>query len=245
MNELPPVICRIGRTVTPGASIGTRNIVRPACLAADGSVRVTATPTSATGRAGGPHLVAVEHPVAVALDGAGAHGGQVGARLGLGEELAGDQVGAQHRAHVALALLGSPPLRDGRGDQLLGDGEHLGAARHVEGLLLLPEGERVGHRQAAAAVLLRPGERAPAGVVLGLLVRRIRSVSARSSSSGPVLEDGDRVGSDAPLGRPSGARRPTPATAALAARSRRVMAARSSSSSQTASTVQALMPGAP
>ena len=49
MKELPPVICRIGRTVTPGSSIGTRKTVRPACLAAVGSVRVTATPRSATG----------------------------------------------------------------------------------------------------------------------------------------------------------------------------------------------------
>ena len=49
MKELPPVIWRIGRTVIPGASIGTRKTVSPACFAAVGSVRVTATPTSATG----------------------------------------------------------------------------------------------------------------------------------------------------------------------------------------------------
>ena len=49
MKEVPPVIWRIGRTVTPGASMGTRKTVSPACLAESGSVRVTATPRSATG----------------------------------------------------------------------------------------------------------------------------------------------------------------------------------------------------
>lgn len=43
-----PVIWRMGRTVTPGASIRTRKTVMPACLGTPGSVRQTATPQVAT-----------------------------------------------------------------------------------------------------------------------------------------------------------------------------------------------------
>ena len=44
LNEAPPLICRIGRTSTPGASIGTRKAVSPACLATDESVRQISSP---------------------------------------------------------------------------------------------------------------------------------------------------------------------------------------------------------
>ena len=35
----PPVICRRGRTSTPGVSMGRRNAVMPPCFGAAGSVR--------------------------------------------------------------------------------------------------------------------------------------------------------------------------------------------------------------
>ena len=44
LNEAPPVICRIGRTSSPGASSGTMNAVIPACLGTSGSVRQMANP---------------------------------------------------------------------------------------------------------------------------------------------------------------------------------------------------------
>ena len=203
LNELPPVICRIGRTVTPGACIGTRKTVSPACLAADESVRRDRDAEVSHRRPRGPDLVPVEHPVAVTLDRAGAHGCEVGAGLGLGEELAGDQVGAQHRAHVALALLGGPPLGDRRRHELLGHREHLGTPGHVECLFLLPERQRVGHRQSSPAVLLGPGQRTPAGVELGLFVGADPVRLGPLLLGCPVLEDGDRVRADAPLGGPA------------------------------------------
>ena len=43
----PPVICRMGRTVTPGASSFTMNAVMPACLAPVESLRQMAKPQSA------------------------------------------------------------------------------------------------------------------------------------------------------------------------------------------------------
>ncbi len=48
LNPAVPVIWRNGRTSTPGACMSTRNVVRPWCLGTSGSVRHTASATSAT-----------------------------------------------------------------------------------------------------------------------------------------------------------------------------------------------------
>ena len=47
LNSHSPVICRRGRTSTPGASIGITSIEIPLCGAAFGSVRTSAIPMSA------------------------------------------------------------------------------------------------------------------------------------------------------------------------------------------------------
>ena len=119
-------------------------------------------------------------------------------------------------------------------------------------VFLVPEGERVGHRQAAAAVLLGPGQRAPARVVLRLLVGADPVGLRALLLGGPVLEDGDGVRSRRPTGLPSAASATDDSHAwrrAANSSSDRVRVTglrwRSSWSSQTASTVQALMPGAP
>ncbi len=44
LNDEAPLICRIGRISTPGASIGIRNMVSPACLATSRSVRASSSP---------------------------------------------------------------------------------------------------------------------------------------------------------------------------------------------------------
>ena len=44
LNSGSPEIWRSGRIVTPSASIGTTNIVRPLCLCASGSVRASSRP---------------------------------------------------------------------------------------------------------------------------------------------------------------------------------------------------------
>ncbi len=44
LNGAEPDIRRSGRTVTPGASIGTMNIVSPLCLGTSGSVRASSSP---------------------------------------------------------------------------------------------------------------------------------------------------------------------------------------------------------
>ena len=47
LNDAPPDICRIGRTSTPGASIGTMKAVMPACFGTSGSVRAISSPHGA------------------------------------------------------------------------------------------------------------------------------------------------------------------------------------------------------
>ena len=47
LNSASPEICRSPRTVTPGASIGTMNIVSPLCLGTSASVRASSSPKEA------------------------------------------------------------------------------------------------------------------------------------------------------------------------------------------------------
>ena len=47
LNSASPEICRRPRTVTPSASIGTMNIVRPLCLGTSVSVRASVSPYDA------------------------------------------------------------------------------------------------------------------------------------------------------------------------------------------------------
>src|SRR5206468_11876970 len=58
-----------------------------------------------------PHLLAAHHPAVAAALGAGAERGQVGARAGLGEELAPELVGGEDRGEEA-ALLRLRAVRD-------------------------------------------------------------------------------------------------------------------------------------
>ncbi|COY74660.1 Uncharacterised protein [Mycobacterium tuberculosis] len=44
LNSESPVICRSGRTSTPGANMSMITVVMPACLGASGSVRTVARP---------------------------------------------------------------------------------------------------------------------------------------------------------------------------------------------------------
>jgi len=48
LNSASPVICRSGRTSTPGAFMSTTKYVSPLCLGASGSVRASSSPKLAT-----------------------------------------------------------------------------------------------------------------------------------------------------------------------------------------------------
>ena len=144
----PPVICRSGRTSTPGADIDTRNMVSPRCLGAWGSVRTRASPTSANWALD----VHTFCPVSCQLghrDAAGAHACQIGSRRGLGEQLAGNDVAALDRYRVARSA------RRADGDDRRADGAEAhpqwAHIRNVEGRLDLPVEPIVLAGQAGAA----------------------------------------------------------------------------------------------
>jgi len=81
--------------------------------------------------------------------------GQVGARRGLGEELAPDLVAVQHRAEVALLLLLGAVGDDRRAEHADADDvEDAGQLRAGE---LLGEDDLLERAEALTAVLLRPG----------------------------------------------------------------------------------------
>ena len=103
--------------------------------------------------AGGPHLLAVEHPlVAVAL-GPCLDAGEVAAGPRLAEELAGDDVAPVEVPQVCVAHLGGSVGEDRRGHHPQADGEDPHAGCGVAGLEAVV-GPFVGARQATASVLL-------------------------------------------------------------------------------------------
>src|SRR5207302_303900 len=113
-------------------------------------------PVVAVMRAGGPDLLAVEHPLVAVANRARLQAGHVRAGAGLAEQLAPHLVGPQHLGDVALLLrLGAVGEDRGRAHPEADRedaGEQLVVGRlFVEGALVL-----VG--QAVAAVLDRPGD---------------------------------------------------------------------------------------
>ena len=105
LNSESPVVILSGRTSTPSACMSITIVVMPSCLGTSGLVRTVAKPMPAHVGAAGPHLLAVDQPAAVDPGGLGLHAGGVGAGVGLGEELAPDDVLVERRAHPAGDLV--------------------------------------------------------------------------------------------------------------------------------------------
>ena len=113
-------------------------------------------------RAGGPHLLAVDHPL-VALPVGARHGaGHVRAAARLAEQLAPGVLAGEDAAQELLLMQVGAVRQDGRGGQRADAG--LGDADRADpGELLVDDGVE-GHRQVAAVPLLRPVRHAPARV---------------------------------------------------------------------------------
>ena len=112
---------------------------------------------------GRPDLLPADHPFVAVLDRARLQRGEVGAGLGLGEALAPDLLAGQDRLQVALLLLlGAVGDHDRAAHR---QAEHVGGARRLLAGRLADEDRLLDHRRAAAAVLLRPGDPGPAGLV--------------------------------------------------------------------------------
>ena len=123
LNSESPEIILIGRTSTPGWSIGTSRNVMPLCF---GDVGVGAGEhEDPVGEVAGrrPDLLAVDHPLVAVEHGPAAEVAEVGAGVGLGVALAPEVLAAEDpREEVALLLLGAP-LQQRVADHL--DAEHV------------------------------------------------------------------------------------------------------------------------
>ncbi len=196
LNSASPEIWRSPRTVTPSASIGTMNIVRPFVLR---HVRVgpgEQQPVGGELRVGRPDLLARQAPAAVLLlAGARLHRRQVGARGGLGEQLAPDLVAVQQRRQVAALLLVGAVGDDRRPEHP--DADRVEDPGHFRASDLLVDDHLLDRAEALAAVLLGPGHTgepalgelalpgATGGDQLVLVLDRVRS--ADDGSFVPVL----------------------------------------------------------
>ena len=91
------------------------------CLGWSGSVRAMRMPSSRVGAAG-PDLRAVDDVLVAVAHRSGRQAGQVGAGVGLGEQLAPDLLAAEDLGKVPLVLLGCSGEEDGRGGPPGADG---------------------------------------------------------------------------------------------------------------------------
>ena len=112
---------------------------------------------------GRPDLLPGDDPFVAVLDRLRLQRGEVGARLGLGEALAPDLLGGEDRLQVALLLLVGAVGDDDRAAHR--QAEHVGRAGRFLARRLADEDRLLDQRRAAAAVLLRPGDPGPAGLV--------------------------------------------------------------------------------
>ena len=124
-------------------------------------------------RSAGPHLRPSDAPLVAVAFGAGGERCEVGAGVGLGEQLAPDVVAGADRRQPARALLGrcvrdQRRPRDGEADQVR---VQIG---HVEVGQLLGDDPRLRRCRAEAAVLRRPGRHRPAPVGEGAQERTAR-----------------------------------------------------------------------
>ena len=145
LNSAVPVIWVIGRSSTPGWSIGQRMKLIPSCFLVPVGVGAAhhEDPVGDVAEAG-PHLLAVDDPLVAVEHGRGLHVGEVGAGVGLAEPLAPVLVGAQDRREEALLLLVGAEHHQRRPEQLLA--EEAGAARPAGAGVLLVEDHLLGER---------------------------------------------------------------------------------------------------
>ena len=112
---------------------------------------------------GRPDLLPGDDPFVAVLDRLRLQRGEVGARLRLGEALAPDLLGGEDRLQVALLLLvGAVGDHDRAAHR---QAEHVGRARRFLAGRLADEDRLLDQGRAAAAVLLRPGDPGPTGLV--------------------------------------------------------------------------------
>ena len=114
LNECAVVMSTIGLIVMPGRSIGQMKYEMPLCLGWSGSVRAIRIPNLRVVGAARPDLRPVDDVLVAIPDGPAGKAGQVGAGVGLGEQLAPHLLAAEDRRQVAGVLLGGAGEEDRR-----------------------------------------------------------------------------------------------------------------------------------
>ena len=114
-------------------------------------------------RVGRPDLLPGDPPAAVLVHRLRLQRGEVGARLRLGEPLAPDLLRGEDRLEEALLLLLGAVGDDHRAAHH--QAEHVGRRRRLRARHLLAEDRLLDQGRAASAVLLRPRDPRPAGLV--------------------------------------------------------------------------------
>ncbi|MFO1425763.1 MAG: hypothetical protein U1F11_02065 [Steroidobacteraceae bacterium] len=116
----------------------------------------------------GPDLLAVDHPLVAIADGGSADTGEVGARAGLGEQLAPDHVAADRRTAEHREMLGRAVLHDGGQRHAAAERHDLGA-RHRVARGFLVEDHLLDQWTGAAADLRGQAEAGEARIRAGRL----------------------------------------------------------------------------
>ena len=135
-------------------------------------------------RAGGPDLLAIDHPVIAILYRAGPQRAEIGPAGRFGEQLAPEFLRLQRRRGKAVALFRRAPGADGGQAHAKADGEDAGQ-RLVLGFLLI-EDHLLDLRAALAAPFLRPGNAGKAVIVFRPLVGARAGDGFRRILSAPV-----------------------------------------------------------
>ena len=161
LNEAWPFICRSGCTCH-ARLLHVEDEIRQALVLrlVPIGARQQQTPMRLV-RAGGPHLLAVDHPLIAAELGARHRAGHVGAAARLAEQLAPDVLAGQDAQQELLLLQIGAVRQDGRGGQRA-DAD-LGDADGADALEFLLDHRHQADRQVAAVPARRPMRRAPAG----------------------------------------------------------------------------------
>ena len=162
LNSASPVICTSGRTSMPGACMSTTRYEMPLCFGASGSVRARQMPQRgelrvATSTPSGPRAASRRRRgTAVRLQRR-----EVGARVGLAEQLAPDLVGGEDRRQPALPSARRCRARAASGPARLMPTRLIGcsARDRAYSMLKIATSHR---RRAPAAVRLGPVDADPA-----------------------------------------------------------------------------------
>ena len=181
----------------PGACMSTRNVVRPRCLGTSGSVRHTASVTSATCALEVHTFWPVITHSSPSRTARRRRRREVGSRVGFAEQLTHHEVAAVQPGQVRAPDLRRRVREERRPDEADRDGEHREVRDRVPALELV-EGRRVLAAQRPPAVLDRsvdppePGVEPLRGVARG--VGELRRLLGRCD----LLQDRDPIGALAP-----------------------------------------------